>query len=243
MTFLSRRPRPFAGRRFCSDVSTKAPNLSDRLHELKTEQAIARDEAMVDYTPVVCGLHLLPVSLMSLSRLRAFRNAFVMNAPATFEDVANFCWIHDQRFGQFNRSGRRAVYRACWRALHPRFETLNTVAHVFALSRRFRWLRPFLVPPHRVRFQDAVTEIRRLLAEALADYPVAGDKGEPIPYSYEAYILNTFRRELHMSFDEVRAMPVRRMTQHLRELIHHANPKSLSLMTAAEAEIWREHLS
>jgi len=243
VTFLSRRPRPFAGRRFCSDVSTKAKDLSARLHELKTEQAIARDEAMVDYTPVVCGLQLLPVSLMSLSRLRAFRNAFVMSQPTTFEDVANFCWIHHPEFGQFNRRARRRVYRQCWRALNPRFAALNTVAHLFSLSPRFRWLRRFTVPPARVRFHDAVTEIRRLMAEALQDYPTAGDKGEPIPYAFEAYILNTFRRELRMSFDEVRAMPLRRMTQHLRELIHHANPKSLSLMTAAEAAIWREHLS
>ena len=221
--------------------------LASRLEKLKGDQAIARDEAMVDYSPVVCGLHLVPVSLHSLSRLRAFRNAFVTGSAPTFEDVANFCWIHQPDFGQFNRLGRRRVYRHCWRALHVPacLEGINAVARLFAFAPQFRWLRWFTVTPSHERFEGAVEEIRRLLTEALHDYPTAGEDGDgaPIPYAFEAYILNTFRRELGMPFEEVRAMPLRRMTQHLRELIHHANPKSLALMTKEEAEIWKEHLN
>lgn len=222
---------------------TSETSPSVRLARLQAEQRVARDEAMVDYQPIVCGMVLLPVSLMSMSRLRAFGNAFVTGAPASFEDIANFVWIHHPDFGQFAREKKEAVTRACWRALHPRWPLLNAIGHLYVTSKRFRWLRRFLVPTAATRYAEAIDEIRRLLEEAWRDFPMADDEnGEPVPYAFEAYILNAFRRELHMDFETVRAMPLRRVVQHLREIIHHSNPKTMTLMTRAEAAIWRDHL-
>lgn len=217
--------------------------LSQRLHEVQQEVARHRVEAFVDYSPEVCGIALRPITLDSWNALMAFQNGFVTAGGVSFIDVVNFVWLHHPNFGQFNRREKKRVTYAVWRALTPRLAALNGAIHFLVQFRHFRWLGRFRRQTGVDRFQEAVEEIRRLLVEATRDIPRGDEDGNPLPFSFQAFVLNLFRRELGMPFAETRAIPLKQLAEHLRDILHHRSAGKAILLTPEETAVWADYLA
>jgi hypothetical protein len=218
-------------------------DISARLLGVQRGDAQRRCADFVDYAPVVCGLVLHPITLRSYTRLIVFESAFTTEAAVTVEEIINFVWIHHPAFSQFAREEKAAVSRHVYRALHPRFPHLNQFFRLVALHPRYRWVHRFTSPTAGERLAASAAEIRRLLAEALRDFPRSAGNDTPSPVPLPAHMLNTLRRGLDLTFSEIEQMPLRRLLQHLRELIHHADPSSVALISLDEEEIWIEHMT
>jgi hypothetical protein len=215
-----------------------------KLRETRARVAQRRVEAFVDYSPMVCGMRLQPVTLASYSRLIAFCSPFVCGLPIDFRAVFEFCWLHSPDFSAENAKGRRACLRRVYRYIHPRFGMLNAFCRLLAVSRRLRWLRHFTRPTPIERLAEAVEQIRHLLDEATHDLPRGGEDDQPAPVAFHAQILNTFRRTLALPYAEAEAMPMKRLVQLFRESMHASSGgKGLTLIHREEAQIWREHLA
>jgi hypothetical protein len=223
-------------------------SLSELLQEARQRAARLRCEAFVEYTPEVCGLRLKPVTLDSFNALDAFGNAFFHGGAIKFEDIANFVWLHHPDFGQFNLEEKARVTCAVYRYLNPRFWRLNELVWFASTLPRFRWMRHFRRPRAADRQSETVEEIRRLMLEAMSDMPAGDDddhderSSEPMPFSFQAFILNTFKRHLGLSFAETRALPMRQLAEHYRELLHHRSNGKALLLTREECKIWAEDL-
>ena len=214
----------------------------DRLKAAQAAARRVRTEAFVAYRPTVAGIVLNPVTLGSYNALNAFGNAFVSGRSPALADVINFVWLHHPDFGQFHRDEKRRISRRVDCALTPHFPVLNEFLRIVCTFPRFRFLR-HLVRPSALDLQgEAVLEITRLIEEARGDFPSGEEAGEPNAFSIHAHILNLFRRELGMTFAETLALPLKQITQHYREIIHHSTHGKALMLTRAEAEIWREHL-
>jgi hypothetical protein len=224
-------------------MDDQTDSLSARLEAAQERARRFRCEAFVEYSPIVAGEKLRPITLETYNALVAFGNAFVMGTEIGFADIANFIWIHHPRFGQFNRKEKARVTRRVFDSLRPTFPNLNAAARVLSQFPRFRILGRLTTRSESERVTEAADEIRRLIIEATQDLPTGDEKGEPIPFAFQAYMLNLFRRELGMSFDETRAIPLRQLAQHFREVLHNSSKGKALLLTASEAEIWREHLA
>lgn len=228
-----------------------AYDLAERLEQVKRKNARLRCEAFVDYSPVVCGVPISPITLASYNRLVAFDNPFAVGGPIDSVAVAGFVWVHHGRFGQAAHRIRKRVMRQVARDLFPRFPNFNAFLLFAAQVPRMRWLRRFTVRTATARLATAESEIRRLMHEAIHDLPLSGSgddedakrNTEQVPIALQAQLLNTFRRGLDLSYEETESMPLKRLVQLLREHLHHATGgKGLSLMSREEAAIWREHL-
>ena len=226
--------------------ATKPANAGNLAEELKRAQetaARARAEAFVDYAPTVAGETLRPITLRSYATLVATGNGFVTGAPLSFNDLVNFVWIHSPQFGQFNRRAKRRLTRRVFFRLNPLLSWFNEGARIAATFPRFRWLRHLAGPTAHELQSEAVAEAARLIAEARGDFPTSdSDSGEPAPFATQAHILNLFRRELGMTFEETLSIPMKQLTQHYREIIHHSSRGKAVLVTPAEADVWRRHL-
>lgn len=222
----------------------EAKSIRQRITEHRAEIARLRCEAFVDYAPEVAGVQLRPVTLASYNRLMAFQNPFVCGGPVDVGAVFVFVWAHHPEFGQFAKDAKQRALRRVYRALHPRAPNINTFVRFACQFPGWRWLRRFARPTADERFGEACAEIRRLLDEALHDFPLRDDDDrESPPVSFQAQLLNTFRRNLSLSYAEIESLPLKRLVQLLREDVYHrSNGKGLSLMSRTEAAIWREHL-
>lgn len=217
-------------------------SLAERLRAAQEKARRARCEAFVEYDAMVAGERIGPITLETYNSLIAFENAFVTGGSVGFDDIANFIWVHHPRFGQFNRAEKKRVTRRVFSALRPAFPTTNEVVRLLAQFPRLRVLRCVVRPSAEERVAAVVTEIRRLLAEATDDLPTSDVGGEPIPFAFQAYVLNLFRRTLGMPFEETRRLPLRQLAQHYREIVHRESKGKALLLTREEAAIWREYL-
>jgi hypothetical protein len=213
----------------------------ERLAAVHAAQRQARSEAFVPYVPVLAGQRLEPITLDRYNRLMAFGSPFVCGGPRSLDDLLVFVWILHPSFSQFDHRARRACYRASLRALRPRFPVLNALARLLAAHPRLRWLDRFTVPDSEQRLTDAMAEASRLVREAVAEFPRASEEGEPLPFAFQAQTLNLLRRELGVSFAEARALPMRELCQHVRELLHHGSRGKATMLTSAEAAVWRDY--
>lgn len=220
-------------------------DLATKLRDTRAEIQRVRSQAFIDYLPLVAGVRLEPVTLRSYNRLVAFESPFVCGGSVDFTAIFVFCWCHYPSFGQFAEIERKRLMRAIWRRLNPRAPHLNLFLRFVAAFPGWQWVRRLCRATAEERFAEAVSEIRRLLAEALDDLPsnTADERDEPAPVAIQAQILNAFRRGLSLPYSEIEAMPLKRLVQLLRETLYHAAGKSsLALMHPREAAIWREHL-
>jgi len=225
----------------------EAKSIRQRITEHRAEIARLRCEAFVDYAPEVAGVQLRPVTLASYNRLMAFQNPFVCGGPVDFGAVFVFVWAHHPEFGQFAQDAKQRALRRVYRALHPRAPNINTFVRFACQFPGWRWLRRFARPTAEERLAEAVAEARRIVDEALHDFPLGSDDDAdrgPSPVTMQAQLLNTFRRELAMSYAETEALPLKKLVQLLRETVHHrTGGKGLSLITREEAALVREHLT
>lgn len=223
-----------------ADFTAELESLRGALAEAQANARRLRSEAFVRYVPVVAGVRLEPLTLDRYNRLVAFENAYVVGGSPRVEDLLVFIWVCSARFGQFAEAERRACYRTVLRALRPRHPVLGPVARVLCpLSGLWRrLLSGFICEDEASLLQEADGEVRRLVAEALGDFPRDDSKGEPLPFAFQAQILNMLRRELGVSFDEARALPMKELAQHVRELVHTASRGRAQLLTPAEARVW-----
>lgn len=201
----------------------------------------------MDYAPEVAGVVLQPMTLATYNRLAAFRSPFVVGGPVDFAALFVFVWVHHPSFGQFASAAKRRALRTVWRALNPRLPNLNAFVRFAAQFPGWRWLRRFARATAEERLAEAVTEARRIADEAMHDFPLGSDDDAdrgPSPVTLQAQLLNTFRRELAMSYAETEALPLKKLVQLLRETVHHrTGGKGLSLITRTEAALIREHLA
>lgn len=222
----------------------KTISRAQRLQEAQQRATRARSEAFVNYTVKVCGLRLKPITIETFNALDAFGSAFFSGGPVTFIDIVNFIWIHHPAFSDEARAEKARVSRHVWRYLHPRLSGLNDLVWFASTLPRFRWMRIFRRPQANALQDETVEEIRRLVREAVNDMPTGDDDGgEPMQFSFEAYILNLFHRQLGMSFAETRALPMKQLAEHYREIIHFMTKGKALLITREEVEIWREDLA
>ncbi len=225
----------------------EAKSIRQRITEHRAEIARLRCEAFVDYTPEVAGVRLRPITLASYNRLLAFQSPFVLGGPVDFAAVFVFVWVHCPEFGEFAVKAKGRALRRLYRAMHPRWPHLNLFARFVGQFPGWRWAYRMSVPTAEERFAEAVGEIRRLLNEAMHDFPLASDDDRnrgSSPVTLQAQLLNTFRRELAMSYAETEALPMKRLVQLLRESVYHkTGGKGLSLITRTEAALIREHLT
>lgn len=225
----------------------ESKSIGQQISEHRAEVARLRCEAFVDYTPEVADIRLRPITLASYNRLVAFQSPFVLGGPIDFEAVFVFVWVHHPEFGEFAVKAKRRALRRLFRAMHPRLPNLNMFARFVGQFPGWHWIYRMSVPTAEERFADAVTEIRRLVSEAMDDFPLGSDDDQnrqPSPVSLQAQLLNTFRRELSLSYAETESLPLKRLVQLLRESVYHkTGGKGLSLITRTEAALVREHLA
>lgn len=225
----------------------ESKSIGQRIAEHRAEIARLRSEAFVDYAPEVAGVVLRPLTLSTYNRLAAFQSPFVVGGPVDFQALFVFVWVHHPEFGQFASTAKRRALRTVWRALNPRFPNLNLAVRFVSQFPGWRWARRFARPTEEERMADAISEARRIVAEALHDFPLGSDDEAdrgPSPVTLQAQLLNTFRRDLGMSYTETEALPLKKLVQLLRESVHQkTGGKGLSLITREEAALIREHLS
>lgn len=233
-----------------------------KLKAARERAARRRHEAFVDYAPRVCGLTLNPVTLASYNRLSAFGSPFVGGGPVSAHDVLVWVWVHHPKFAQDAEKDRAVVFRAAWRNLRPRFASLNRLAHYLAAFPRWRFLARFCSPTFEQRFSEAVAEIRRLMAEAMAGFPPAqephqlehdddGDRDArpafdaSVSVAFQAQILNTFCRSYWMPYEKTEALPMKKLGQLWREHLYYigGDKTGLRMMDEEEAALWREQLT
>ena len=218
-------------------------DLAEKLERTQAEIRLARCAAFVDYRPTVLGVTLNPITVGSYNRLIAFESPFVVGGPVDFGAVFAFCWLHHPSFGQGAETQRKRLLRSCWRAVTPRCENLNLFVHIASQFPGFRWLARFRRKTAAARLAEAIAEIRRLMDEALNDFPRGDEDAPAAPVAMHAQLLNTFRRSLSVDYAEAEAMPLKRAVQLLRETMHAAGGKGLSMMHPREAAIWSEHIA
>lgn len=236
---------------------------ADRLKEVRARGARIRSEAFVDYSPVVCGLTLNPVTLASYNRLIAFDSAFTSGGPVSLEAVLGWVWVHHPDFGAHATKAKRKVYRKVWRSLNPRFPHWNAFLHLVSVFPRWRWVARFCQPTAQDRFTEASAHIRHLMSEAMAGFPgpetdrhdvEEDDDGPKLSrkrgyeaspaIAFQAQILNTFRRTYGMSYAETESIPLKRLAQLWREhlFVTLGDKTGLKMMDPEEAALWREEL-
>ncbi len=214
-----------------------------RLEDVHAAAGKLRCEAFVDYTPVVAGQRLCQLTLPSYNRLVAFECAFVSARNIAFKDIVCFIWVHHPEFGQFNATGKTRVTHAVWRALNPRFAGVQIALRFIAQLPRWRWLARFIRPDAAQLQAEAVAEIRRIIHEGLHDFPKDGPTvaGEPLPFAFQAQVLNLMRRSLGLSFAETCSIPLKALAQHLREVLHVSNAGKSSMLSEAEQQVWADY--
>lgn len=218
------------------------PTRAERLALAQAAARRTRCEAFVNYAPTVAGEVISPITLASFTALQATQNGFVTGEGAGLIDIVNFIWIHSPDFGQFRRAEKRRLTRRVVDALSPAFPAINGAVRVLMQFPRLRALRWLARPTGEELAAEAAGEIMRLLYESKGEFPTSDNPGEPLPFAQPAHFLNLFRRELGMSFAETNALPLKQLAQHYRELVHTGSQGKTLMLTAAEAEIWREHL-
>lgn len=147
------------------------PNFAERIAEVRNRSAKLRCEAFVDYSPVVCGMVLNPVTLASYNRLIAFENAFAVGGPVDVEAILTWVWVQHPEFGQMAGKAKQRVFARTLRALSPACPNFNAFVHLVSTLPRFRWMARWRVPTPQDRFDEAVEMIRHLMEEALYGFP------------------------------------------------------------------------
>ena len=253
------RPSAPAGvhRRGCSFSTPAVPTLADFRARLAAAQANARRlraEAFVRYQPEVAGHVLAPVTLDTYNLLVGWENPFVVGGECDEVALHQFIWCHSPDFGQFAHAARRRSLRRMLVALHPRHPFRGGLARFaapFGAARGLtgwfaRRLRPWCEPTAEELAAAAIAECQRLVAEAIGEFPTSrpGPEAAPVealPFALQAQILNLLRRELGLPFAETRALPLKELAQHLRELTWTASGGKAALLTPAEASVWAEY--
>lgn len=219
--------------------------LQTKLRVTQRRMSRLRCEAFIDYTPVICGIELRPISLAIYNRLAAFESPFVCGGPVNLQALVDFCWCSHPLFSQTSQIERKRVLRRVYRHVHPHSTGWNGMLLVYCRFKRLRWLKRFTWPTPSERFVLATDEARRLVAEAMHDFPKSSDDGTaPAPIALQAQILNTFKRNLGLSYEETENMPLKRLVQLMRESMYASTGgKGLSLISHEEAELTREFLA
>lgn len=216
----------------------------DRLAQAQDGARRLRCEAFVDYSPVVAGQRLRQITLPSYNQLCAFECSFVRPGEITFRDIVCFIWVHHPEFHQFNEAGKRRITHEVWRALNPRYAGVQSLIRLMCPFPRFRWLKRWIRSDAGELQIEAIAEIRRLVHEALHDFPRddPGAEGEPLPFSFQAQVLNLMRRSLGLSFAETCALPLKALAQHLREILHVESKGKVAMLSPEEARVWSEYM-
>jgi hypothetical protein len=219
-------------------------HFQDRLAEARKTASRLRCEAFVDYSPVIAGQRLKQITLPTYNQLCAFECEFVKSLDVGFKDIVCFVWVHHPEFHQFNEKVKMRVTHEVWRALNPRYSVVQSLVRLLAPLPRFRWVARWIRPTAAELQIEAVAEIRRLLHEALHDFPKDGPKeaGEPLAFSFQAQVLNLMRRSLGLTFAETSSIPLKALAQHLREILHVESHGKAMMLTPEEAQVWSEYL-
>lgn len=227
-------------------AATRAAALRQRMEDVRSRSARLRTEAFVDYAPRLCGFALQPITFLSYQRLVAFNNAFVTGAPVDLRSIFQFVWVHHPAFSQHADRARRRVFRRVWRSLHPRLPTLNAALLALRGLPRLRWLSRLVRPTAAECQAAAIAEIRRLVHEALHDFPAPGDDARPSPYAGYPHYVSLLERAHPMSFAEARVLvdhaPLKQLVQWVREAIDRLSRGKDKLLTAEEARVWADWL-
>jgi hypothetical protein len=235
------------------------PRIADlrrRLTNVRAETHRLRLMAFVDYSPVVCGVALRPMTLRSYTLLCAWDNAFVVGGPVEIKSIVQFIWAHHPDFAQHAHTARRRVALAIDRALRPRLPTLNALICFFAPF--VPCLRRFCRPTAAELIAAAIAEIRRLVNESLHDFPIGGNASEdssspdeappsdPLPFALPAYFVGLLVRAYGLPFVEARQLvmdlPLKELLEYTREAIHRLSNGKEPLLTRDEAAVWWDYL-
>jgi len=212
-----------------------------------------RAAAFVDYRPIVCGVALEPLTLPRYTTLLAWKNPFIVGGAVDFTALVQFVWLHHPAFaqpvGEQGRVVRRELTRLT-RRIHaritPRFPLLNQIFRFLAPLPRFRFLSRFCRPTFAENFSAAVSEGRRIVDEAMWDFPAGGDDAEPLPFAQKPQLVSLFTRGHNLSFAEAAALvdtlPLKQLVEYLREILHRLSRGREKLLTAEEARIWADYL-
>lgn len=228
------------------------PLCSSALTDHRARVAAHRASAFIRYVPVVAGIRLRPVSLLTRERVIAFG---VDLGRGNFEDLADFVWLHHPAFGQFAWFRRFLVVASLrWRLTPawPRFGTFLVFAGkllswgatwrraVFFPVRLAAWLVTFGRPcSSRERLAVAMAEARALWGRANFDWPMGDDSGAaPDPLcSFAAAILHAVKgRHPALSSAEILAWPLVELVQWWRALLAEKDPRA-ALLNYEEARL------
>lgn len=234
------------------------PRTAEFREQLAAAQATAhrlRIAAFVDYAPLVCGVALRPVTLRTYTLLLGWGNAFVCGGPVALKDIVQFIWAHHPAFGQFATRDRRRVVRRVEAELRPAFPTLSAVSRTLTpFLARGRWFarqvaratRHFIRPTAAELTLAAIAEIRRILHEALHDFPPGDDDAPPSPYALTPQFVSLMVRGYSLDFPTARSLvsdlPLKELIEYIREILHRLSRGKDKLLTAEEARVWCAYL-
>lgn len=231
-------------------LATKPPSPAQRLADLKARQALHRAGAMVPVRHPVAGGRIIiePLTLRRWGLLVATDNALVTGRPISFDDLANFCWIHCAEFDQFNRAAKAQLTRTLYRWLTPRWPHLETALRLWATLPRLRRLRRWLGPDRAQRRRELVDLARQLITDAWAEMPEAptdpdepAGPGDALPCAFAAYLGTLFP---HWPPDTLADLPLSTIAQHARALVvDRKGAQHLTLLTPEERKIWDDYLA
>lgn len=191
--------------------------------EARQRTAQLRAEAFVNYIAEIGGIRLRPLTLATLTILQAWRNPFVLGLPgADFNAVFQFIWVHHPDYGQFAAEQRESVLQQ-FRA------SLGDKSHLAE------------------RLEESAATVRRLIDEAMHDFPGADPDSSPAPFSLHPSIVNLLMRGYDLSFAEANALmetlPLKQLVQYMRESLHRLSNGRNKLVPRSEAAVWSDYLA
>ena len=237
------RPLPLKGTGvFFKPMVANSNSLKAEFIAARAKAAQMRREAFLDRPVMVLGFRLRPITLKTHNALIAEGNFFVCPGHRLgVADIQHFIWLHYPQFDAYDFRLQRRIHAKVARRIRGPFQALRDRLIRNPLTPR--WLRPALGFTELQKMTAAASEIARQVREAMQDYPSGdGEEREPLPCAHAAYILNTMRRSLNVPFQETESMPMKRIAQHLRELVHDNSHGKVLQMTPEEASILAEDL-
>lgn len=187
-------------------------NVIPGLAEAQEQEQLIRDAAFLVETETICGFELRPLTLRDLLALRVAKSPFLIGGTPSPQQIADFIWRLSENFNPRDKFAQRRVQEQCEKFIPPKPPYLKTPKAI----RKWK-IKTQLVIHLNVQF---ILQANSFVMESLRDLPAASNSGagqSPL-FSIAAALCGDFGREYGWSPDTVLDMPIKRITQFIREI-------------------------
>lgn len=230
------------------------PGYAEALHR----ERFGRHAAFLDVHETIAGFTVRALTLQDFMALRVLESPLLYHQTPTPLDLAAFLWLLSPDYAPRNDAARKKVMKQCLGFMPPREGLVSLLLRRLfppppnrkqARNLAHAWLRfagglvrHWLTIPCRrhdrlreqrlARAAEVLVAARGYLRDALSDKPAAVEhEGIPSPdyYSDACALISLLAREKSFSESAVLRMPLKRVFQHVREIVDRHNRQALPL--------------